>query len=146
MTLEQWLPEAPVAAVLGLLFHRIGRMEGHQELIMRALKIEPIGKAERRRTGFLGLFLVLTTVGLGPFVFHGCAFNRPYMSTEGTNGTRQITKATTFALWPASTEVSKQRVSSGKTQSIGQEGLDQQSGLSTNDAAGLDSIRRILGR
>jgi hypothetical protein len=79
----------------------------------------------------------------------GCAYNRPTMRTEtrGTNGTVTLseTSARTFALWPATSTVERQKLSNGKTQSIGTDGIDQQGG-GTNLVEALRSIDSILGK
>lgn len=80
----------------------------------------------------------------------GCALNRPLVreTTTGTNGvvTERTMKATTLALWPATTEVAKQRVSAGKTLAIGSEGVSETTSATTNDVQVLNALRAILGR
>lgn len=80
----------------------------------------------------------------------GCAFNRPFIreQTTATNGavTLRETKATTFALWPATADLAKQTVTAGKSLSIGTAGLEEKSGVGTNDVQLLNGIRAILGR
>ena len=80
----------------------------------------------------------------------GCALNRPYIreSITATNGvvTERTMKATTLALWPATTEVAKQRLTAGKTLGIGSEGVSETAGATTNDVQILNGIRAILGK
>lgn len=138
--------ESPVVLILVLLWHRIGKMEGHQELIMRNLKIEPV----RKRGGtLLGMLVIFCTFGVAN-VAPGCALNRPYlMTTTSTNGTtRSIGKITTIAIGPGMSEVMKQtaRQSTKSGQSIGQEGVETAAGLTTNETRALGDIRAILGR
>lgn len=145
MNLDELADNAPSVVIGALLWYRMGRMEGHQEMIMRELKIEPLPKRKGGLAGFLCI-LAAPFLGMGP----GCAMNRPYMLTESTstNGAavRNISKATTLAIWPATSEVMKQRISNGKTQSIGQEGIVESAQLSTNDSRVISDIRAILGR
>ena len=55
-------------------------------------------------------------------------------------------KATTVALWPATTEVAKQKLTAGKTLGIGSEGVSETAGATTNDVQILNGLRAILGR
>ena len=84
------------------------------------------------------------------FAFTGCALNRPLVreTTTGTNGlvNERVMKATTLALWPATTEVAKQRLSAGKTLGIGSEGISETAGATTNDVQILNALRAILGK
>ena len=79
----------------------------------------------------------------------GCAYNRPTLRTETrtTNGVVSVseTSARTFALWPATSTVERQRLSNGKTQSVGTEGLEQQGG-GTNLVEALRALDSILGK
>lgn len=50
-----------------------------------------------------------------------------------------------FALWPATQQIGKSRVSNGKTQSIGLTDVEQQSGGS-NVVAALQSIEKIISK
>lgn len=94
--------------------------------------------------------LVLLTFLTALALVTGCALNRPLVreTTTGTNGlvTERTMKATTLALWPATTEVAKQRLSAGKTLSIGSEGISETAGATTNDVAILNALRAILGK
>jgi hypothetical protein len=79
----------------------------------------------------------------------GCAVNRPVLtetvtSTNGTVTTRSM-KVTTFALWPATTSLEKQRVTLGKTFGVGTEGLKEDGG-GTNVVEALRSLDSILGK
>lgn len=77
----------------------------------------------------------------------GCAYRRPQMETEerGTNGTVRIvrTSSPTWALWPATQELNRERLSNGKTQSIGSEGVTQETGA-TNVAETFDAATRLI--
>lgn len=77
----------------------------------------------------------------------GCAWQHPTLRTEerATNGTVRLqeTRITSFALWPATQEMARQKASNGKTQSIGQEGLAQDGG-STNVAGTIRELRLLL--
>ena len=79
----------------------------------------------------------------------GCAFNNPSVRTETheTNGTVtiRITKAPTWAVWPATSMLAKQKLSNGKTQAIGTTELELQSG-GTNIVEALKAIDSILGK
>jgi len=93
--------------------------------------------------------LVLILVAVSLLLVSGCAYNRPTIRTEtkSTNGTVTIseTSARTFAVWPATSTVERQKLSNGKTQSIGTDGLEQQGG-GTNLVEALKAIDSILGR
>lgn len=77
--------------------------------------------------------------------FAGCAFNSPKFreETHGTNGvsTVRTLSVPTWALWPATTDLAKQRANLGKTFSLGTEGLREETG-STNIA---DTVRALSG-
>jgi hypothetical protein len=79
----------------------------------------------------------------------GCAYNRPVMRTEArtTNGVVTLTETSvrTFALWPATSALDAQKVSNGKTQSVGTTGLEQQGG-GTNLVEALKALDSILGK
>ena len=83
----------------------------------------------------------------------GCALNRPRLSEEttttATNGVvavqKRNLKVTSFALWPAHTELEKQTASVGKTLSTGTTGLVQEGG-GTNVVEALKSLDSILGK
>lgn len=94
-------------------------------------------------------FLLLILVPVSLLLTVGCAYNRPVLRTEsrGTNGTVTLseTSVRTFALWPATTTVERQRVSNGKTQSVGTEGIEQ-SGGGTNLVEALKALDSIIGK
>lgn len=81
----------------------------------------------------------------------GCALNRPYITEETTttqtngvaNTSKRLLKLTSFAVWPAETDVSKQKASAGKTLSTGVEEL-RASGGGTNAVAALREVKEIL--
>ncbi|TXH43080.1 MAG: hypothetical protein E6Q97_34685 [Desulfurellales bacterium] len=83
----------------------------------------------------------------------GCALNRPRLSerttTTSTNGVvtvqERTLKVTSFALWPAHTELERQTASLGKTLSTGTSGLTQEGG-GTNVVEALKSLDSILGK
>ena len=83
-------------------------------------------------------------------LFTGCALQRPYIHerTESTNGIVQLRtmKATSVALWPATAELAKGRLSAGKTLAIGVDGETTTAGATTNDVEVLKNLRGILGR
>ena len=93
--------------------------------------------------------LLLILVPVSVILTAGCAYNRPTIRTESraTNGTVTIseTSARTFAVWPATSTVDRQKLSNGKTQSIGTDGLDQQGG-GTNLVEALKALDSILGK
>lgn len=93
--------------------------------------------------------LLLILVPLALLLTAGCAYNRPSIRTEsrGTNGivTVSETSARTFAVWPATSTVERQKLSNGKTHSIGTDGLDQQGG-GTNLVEALKALDSILGK
>jgi len=80
----------------------------------------------------------------------GCALQRPYIHerTETTNGVVQLRtmKATSVAIWPATAELAKGRLSAGKTLAIGVDGETTTAGATTNDVEVLKNLRGILGR
>lgn len=88
-----------------------------------------------------------------PLLLTGCALNRPRLSeritTTGTNGVvtvnERVLKVTSFALWPAHTELERQTASVGKTLSTGTTGLTQEGG-GTNVVEALKALDSILGR
>ena len=82
-------------------------------------------------------------------LFSSCAYNRPLftesiVSTNGTITTRNLS-VRTFALWPATTQVEKQKATLGKTFSLGTTGLNEDSG-GTNVVEALKAIDSILGK
>ena len=95
-------------------------------------------------------FLVVILAAFSCLITAGCAYNRPVLRSEtrSTNGVVTVaeTSVRTFALWPATSELVKQRVSNGaKSQSVGTEGLDQQGG-GTNLVEALKALDSILGK
>lgn len=81
------------------------------------------------------------------FILAGCAYNRPLFSEQvvTTNGiiTKRSLSVRTFALWPATTQLEKQRASLGKTMSLGTTGLSEDSG-GTNIAATIEALTKLL--
>ena len=73
--------------------------------------------------------------------------HRPELTTETrtTNGvvTTQRLSVSTWALWPATTEIAKQKASVGKTLSLGVEGLREESG-GTNVVGALRELRELI--
>jgi hypothetical protein len=86
-------------------------------------------------------------ITLAALLLAGCAWNRPTLRTEerGTNGMVRIqeTRITSFALWPATSELAHQKASNGRTQTIGTDGLAQEGG-GTNLVEGLKEVRGLI--
>lgn len=86
---------------------------------------------------------------LGVLFSAGCTVNRPHFTetTTGTNGviTTRTLSVPTFAVWPATTALDKQRASLGKTFTLGTEGLREDGG-GTNVVEALRALDSILGR
>jgi hypothetical protein len=81
--------------------------------------------------------------------FSGCAVNRPEFveRTTMTNGVvveRRLT-VSSWTIWPATSEIGKQRASLGKTFSLGQADIEQ-SGGGTNVVEALKTIDSIIRR
>lgn len=80
----------------------------------------------------------------------GCAMNNPKFisETHSTNGVVEIRKLSvpTFAIWPATTDLAKQRATLGqKSFSLGTDGLKEESG-GTNMVEALKALDSILGK
>jgi len=79
----------------------------------------------------------------------GCVVNRPVLTERvvNTNGvvTERSLRINSFAIWPATQSLDKQKVSLGKTFSVGQEGLEQEAG-GTNIVEALRAIDSIIGK
>ena len=79
----------------------------------------------------------------------GCVISRPYIKETTTTPDGSIIvremRLTSFAIWPASQSVDKQRASVGKTWSLGAAGIDQESG-GTNVVDALRAIDSILSK
>ncbi len=79
----------------------------------------------------------------------GCAINRPVITetVTGTNGvtTTRTLKVTSMAVWPATTSLERQKVTIGKTLSVGTDGLTQEGG-GTNVVETLRALDSILGK
>lgn len=80
----------------------------------------------------------------------GCAMNNPkfVVETHSTNGVVEIRKLSvpTFAIWPATTDLAKQRATLGqKSFSLGTDGLKEESG-GTNMVEALKALDSILGK
>jgi len=92
---------------------------------------------------------IVLAVSSASVLFSGCAFNKPLVITEerGTNGivTIKRTSSITFALWPATSLLERQKLGNGRTQSIGTDGLEQQGG-GTNMVEALKALDSILGK
>ncbi len=89
----------------------------------------------------------LMLIALAFLAMTGCAVNSPVLTeTIGTtNGivTTKSLRMTSFAVWPATTTVDKQRGSVGKTLSVGTEGAELETS-NTNAAATLRELRLLL--
>lgn len=83
------------------------------------------------------------SIALFSILFSGCAINKPKMREEiiGTNGVKTVRElsATSWAFWPATQTIDKQKVTLGKTFSVGTDGVVQETG-STNVA---DTVRAL---
>lgn len=94
----------------------------------------------------------LLSLGLGFWALvlcAGCAVNRPHLtetvtSTNGVTTTRTL-KVNTFAIWPATTSLERQKATLGKTMGLGTEGLREDGG-GTNLVDALRALDSILGR
>jgi hypothetical protein len=79
----------------------------------------------------------------------GCALYRPYLRSEtsSTNGVVTVLEIKTpvWALWPATTELSKQKATAGKTLALGTETLREDSG-GTNVVEALKQLNDLLGK
>jgi hypothetical protein len=90
------------------------------------------------------ILLLLATACLS-----GCVISRPYIKETTTTPDGSIIvremRLTSFAIWPASQSVDKQRASVGKTWSLGAVGIEQEGG-GTNVVEALRAIDSILGK
>ena len=86
---------------------------------------------------------LLTVIGIGIITLGtGCAFNKvESSSTQGTNIT--TIKVRTYAFWPATSTLDKQKISAGKTLSVGTEGLVQEGG-GTNIANTISALTDLI--
>lgn len=78
----------------------------------------------------------------------GCAFNRPVLTRDeiGTNGlvvARTRLSISSYALWPATSQLAKQKASLGKTMSVGTDALEQQ-GAGTNLTESLKALKDLV--
>ena len=101
-------------------------------------------------TLFVALIFAAMSVLLA-LALMGCATNKPVFRESitvedgRTNTVRELT-ITTRALWPATTDLAKQKASmSGKTWSVGTEGLREDGG-GTNVVESLRELNKLLGR
>ena len=96
-----------------------------------------------------GLSLVRQLGAILLLVLCGCAVNRVTLRTEetGTNGvtTVRITRSSTWALWPATSDLHKQRVTNLRGHGVGTEELHQETG-GTNVVAALHALDSILSK
>lgn len=96
-------------------------------------------------SGLTAVFWACAVLGLGT----GCVVNRPLLTERitSTNGvvTERSLKVTSFAFWPATQAIDRQRASLGKTMSLGTAGLEQESG-GTNVIEALRALDSILGK
>lgn len=84
-------------------------------------------------------------------VLCGCAFNAPkFNETIAVTATNGVTTTTTrtlrvpsFALWPATTTIDKQRASLGKTFSLGTTGINEDGG-GTNMVEALKALSELV--
>ena len=82
-------------------------------------------------------------LGLVPWFNAGCAPSRATFEERGTNGTVRRMVVSSFALWPATQSIEKQKASLGKTFSFGAEGIEQDGG-STNLTESLRETRLLI--
>lgn len=86
----------------------------------------------------------------------GCTINRPYvkedasvkMTPDGigeTNYTR-IVKGTSTSIWPAKQDVEAQKITAGKTISVGTGKVGQENTGGTNGVLVIQSLERIVER
>lgn len=96
-----------------------------------------------------GWLWLIAGAGFLCLLLNGCAFNRPVVTFQEvhTNGVTTIERVsvTSWALWPATSQLNKQKLSSGKTITIGTDAL-QQSGGGTNIVEALRALDSILGK
>lgn len=82
-------------------------------------------------------------------LFAGCAVNRPEFRESTVNADGSYTErrliVPTWSLWPASTDLAKQRASLGKTMTLGTSDLGQEGG-GTNMVEALRALDSILGK
>ena len=95
------------------------------------------------------LILAAALVAFSAWFGTGCAVNRPEFieRTTGTNGVTSERRLTvsTWSLWPASTDLAKQKANLGRTFTLGTSELGQDSG-GTNVVDALREINGILGK
>lgn len=96
------------------------------------------------------LLLIAALVGLATLLFMpGCAVYSVNLETENrmTNGVVQMQrlKARPLAVWPATTEIARQKISVGKTLTLGVDGLREDGG-GTNLVQGLRELGNILDK
>lgn len=82
-----------------------------------------------------------------PLLLCGCVVARPYarettITTNGVVTTREI-GLTSFAIWPGTISIEKQRASLGKTMNLGQVNFEAETG-GTNVVESLRHIDSIL--
>ena len=109
-------------------------------------KILLLGSASAVAIAFLYVCLALFCIG----IMSGCSWNRPVLRSEThhPDGTVEIRvmKIATFAIWPAETDLAKQRATlSDKSFLVGTEGL-KESGGGTNMVEALKALDSILGK
>lgn len=87
-----------------------------------------------------GRILVPLIAALG--LCTGCAFNKVELgSSQGTNTTTAVIR--TYAIWPASVGLDKQKASAGKTLSIGTEGATLEGG-GTNMVSAINGLVELM--
>lgn len=141
------LHKYPVGGWAGLpdLFQLLGIYFGGWNVRQDNVTSEQAGAAKPTFVPNVPLILLL-----GFLVFSsGCAVSRPTFRTEtrGTNGVVEIRelRVSTYALWPATQEIAKQRASLGKTFAFGSEALTQETG-STNIIESLRALSDLVGK
>lgn len=90
-----------------------------------------------------------TIIALIAAALCGCAVNRPIITERtiepGGAVTEKTLKLMSFAIWPATQTIDKQRMSLGKTFSVGQSQFEQETS-GTNIVEALRAIDSILGK
>ena len=86
---------------------------------------------------------VLFAAALGGVLASGCAVNRPVFSETTADGTRRELRVSSWALWPATVDLARQKASLGKTFTLGTDGLREDGG-GTNVTESLRLLKAIL--
>lgn len=85
----------------------------------------------------------LAVLAVAGSVIAGCAPSRATFEERGTNGVVRRMVVSSFALWPATQSIEKQKASLGKTFSFGASGIEQDGG-GTNVVESLNAATRLI--